>query len=422
MKVRHLYSACFVVTTADVTLLMDPWFSDGAFDGSWYQYPPLPRDAVDVCGPVDVVYISHIHPDHYDAAFLRKYLARFPDTKIIVGETVPPFLLKKMAADGFTATAGRDFTYGKTSVRIAANHAYEFAAIDTAIAVSDGVHSVVNFNDCHYDAAQVSQLVEICPGGRPTFAILPYNGAGPHPQTYEFPDESAMREAAQQKAGLWLGRYAAYVDHLRPLRAMPAAGSYWLGGPLRALNGLRGMNDATDCIGLRPEVTIVLDDGGDAEIDLATLEATRLRTERYDPARVDAYLAELPFPGYDYEREIHLMPGRALPLDPLVRAAVRASSSRVQLDAPLTVVLRTRGADGPAWVFDPMDAAEVRRASGPVEASPRIELDVDARHLYGLLTRLYHWNNAEIGSHISVKRTPDVFRRDLHAWLNGFHV
>ena len=72
IKVKYIYSACVVTKTADVTILHDPWFTDGIYDGTWFVYPEV-NDPLTLIGDVDYVYISHIHPDHYDPIFLRKY-------------------------------------------------------------------------------------------------------------------------------------------------------------------------------------------------------------------------------------------------------------------------------------------------------------------------------------------------------------
>ncbi|KAA3619163.1 MAG: MBL fold metallo-hydrolase, partial [Proteobacteria bacterium] len=75
VKVRYIYSACIVVETADVRVVCDPWFTDGIYDGSWFQFPRV-EDPVRSIGETDFVYISHIHPDHYDPAFLRRYFEK----------------------------------------------------------------------------------------------------------------------------------------------------------------------------------------------------------------------------------------------------------------------------------------------------------------------------------------------------------
>ena len=52
----------------------------------------------------------------------------------------------------------------------------------------------------------------------------------------------------------------------------------------------------------------------------------------------------------------------------------------------------------------------------------REEILIDSRLLFGLLTNIYNWDNAYIGSHYEVKRVPDVYRPDLIRWLNWLHI
>ena len=39
MKIEYIYSACIVITTDDCKILCDPWFTQGAFGGTWYHFP-----------------------------------------------------------------------------------------------------------------------------------------------------------------------------------------------------------------------------------------------------------------------------------------------------------------------------------------------------------------------------------------------
>jgi hypothetical protein len=40
---------------------------------------------------------------------------------------------------------------------------------------------------------------------------------------------------------------------------------------------------------------------------------------------------------------------------------------------------------------------------------PRSEIYIDPRYLFGLLTHIHHWNNADVGSLFNVRRFPDFF-------------
>ena len=50
--------------------------------------------------------------------------------------------------------------------------------------------------------------------------------------------------------------------------------------------------------------------------------------------------------------------------------------------------------------------------------SPRSEILIDTRYLFGLLTNIYHWNNAEVGSQYDTRRTPNIFNSKAQAFLN----
>ena len=56
------------------------------------------------------------------------------------------------------------------------------------------------------------------------------------------------------------------------------------------------------------------------------------------------------------------------------------------------------------------------------ELAPRLEIKIDDRYLFGLLTRLYHWNNAGVGSQYCSLRVPDCYPSDVYRFLNTFQV
>src|SRR5581483_9552773 len=224
MSVRYVYSACLVIETPDITIATDPWFTPGAFDGSWVQYPPLERDPHECLGPVDAIYVSHIHPDHYDPAFLHQYLRRTPQTELWVGPTSSPFLQRKMVSDGFKPRLVERIRVGDTSISAVANRAIE-DDIDTALVVANDKYSVVNMNDNPFDENQVKEIRSLCPAGRPTAGFFPYSPAGPWPQTFDYePAEMAAKSAYMKTRFLEL--YCQYVDEFDPDVAMPFAGQY----------------------------------------------------------------------------------------------------------------------------------------------------------------------------------------------------
>jgi len=66
MKFKFIGNAGGIFTGSNGTrILCDPWIVDGVFEDAWYHYPPLKTKLSDI-KDVDGIYVSHIHPDHYD--------------------------------------------------------------------------------------------------------------------------------------------------------------------------------------------------------------------------------------------------------------------------------------------------------------------------------------------------------------------
>ena len=54
--------------------------------------------------------------------------------------------------------------------------------------------------------------------------------------------------------------------------------------------------------------------------------------------------------------------------------------------------------------------------------TPRSEIIIDERYFFGLMTLVYHWNNAEVGSQFMTRRTPNDFNRKAQGFLNFFTI
>lgn len=419
MRLRYIYSACTIIETEDLKIVSDPWFTPGIYDGSWFQYPVI-NDPIKTIGPADVIYVSHIHPDHYDPAFLRKYLAAYPRAQLQIGETTPNHLLNKMRVDGFAPIVAEKFHKGNTECYILPNGGYEADNIDTAMVVRCREHSIVNLNDNPFDERQTNIILSLLPKNKVTLALLPYAGAGPYPQTYHM-DQDTLHHKAARKKKQFLEVFRRYVGVLDPACVIPFAGKYWLGGPLSRLNNLRGLPDATEAAALFPERAVVLADGGRAFIDLDTLKASATRVSPYDEQAVSRHLASLDFKGYDYEQELRPLRGHMLPLMPLLGGAYRNALPKVMLSDDYWLCIKCHQMED-YFVFNLCKDQGIKRLTDCEGFEPRSELFIDHRYLFGLLTRLYHWNNAVIGSQFTCRRVPDVFEPKVQFFLNRFQV
>ena len=52
----------------------------------------------------------------------------------------------------------------------------------------------------------------------------------------------------------------------------------------------------------------------------------------------------------------------------------------------------------------------------------KIECSLDLRLLKRILDRKSHWNNAEIGCHIELNRSPNYYSPDVHTALQFLHL
>ena len=416
VKLRYIYSASVVVETPDLTILSDPWFTPAEY-GSWYHYPPLPKDPIEIIGKVDLIYISHLHSDHYDPLFLRKYLRKYPDTKIIISETKHKMLENRMELDGFSPLVFSEKTFGKTRIILTIN-GDDYIEGDTGCLIIHENLSIANMNDCGIDQNQIDLIRKNCPNGHPTVALLSYAGAGPYPQTYYFENTEERKIAEKKKHDQFLKMYDDYCLLLEPDRAMPFAGSYVLGGPLSKFNPIRGVADAVEVLQLDKsgKISFVLEDGGDAEFDLQTLTANKLRTQPYSYEKIQSYLDSVPFDGYTYEKEFLPIGDKPLPLKRLCSNVYKKLIQNKQTKENWWICLKP--SNHPNYlVFSTSIDQGVVEMNNVEKLEPRWEIHLDERLLFFLLSGYYHWANAEGGSHLLCKRIPNQYVSEIQDFL-----
>ena len=75
--------SCASVQTDKTRIICDPWFDTAAYEGTWV--PDLDvSNWVRRIGDCNGIYISHIHPDHYDPKSLFNYFKVYGEKKIFI--------------------------------------------------------------------------------------------------------------------------------------------------------------------------------------------------------------------------------------------------------------------------------------------------------------------------------------------------
>ena len=119
----------------------------------------------------------------------------------------------------------------------------------------------------------------------------------------------------------------------------------------------------------------------------------------------------------DYERLINIEEIHQIPMMRLITTAYRNALPRSELNEDyffafpvggrLVTVNCNRSSQGTVKVFD---------EPGDIP-TPRSVIDIDPRYLFGLLTGIYHWNNAGLGSQFNVRRTPNIYNIQAQRFL-----
>lgn len=423
MKVRYIYSACLEIETPDIRILTDPWFSEGIYDGAWYQFPRI-ADPLEAIREPDLIYVSHIHPDHYDPDFLRALFAKWGEKPVLIPDFAKNHLEVKARFDGIAVTPIREKRFGDTALHIVPNIIPTDTDIDSALLVAAEGQSVLNLNDCIWHEPHVRELQSLIRTYTEELDLLAlgYTGAGPFPQTYFDPEteRAELEAAAAAKKEQFFTRYRRYAEAFPAKHRLPFAGKYILGGRLAPLNPYRGVADAVEVTAF-DDKAIVLADAGAGEIDLATGAVTGERAELYPQAVLETAVTRIADRPLDYETEFALAYEK-INFGRLLRAAYARAHKRSDLGEDYWFVVNVcrEGEPQAAFRMNANRAAPDFAAVAPGSSTeePRSELFVDYRYLYGLLSAVYHWNNAEIGSLYTTRRFPrDAYSREAQGFL-----
>ncbi|MBO8223300.1 hypothetical protein CUB78_06750 [Prochlorococcus marinus str. XMU1401] len=437
-KVFYKYSACISICTDDTTILCDPWFSD-AYEGTWTQYPKQESYLKNI-GDFDVVYISHIHPDHYDSTTLKKLFKFYGNKKIIIadwGDSKGSFLEKKMQSDGFGKflTVSNNLDFGKTRVNIIPNSTGSISDIDSAILVSsiESNKSVLNINDCIYNESLFNKInnlkeklnVEI------SLFCLGYTGAGPYPQTYysPFTEKEVLEKKAEEKKISFFKRYSKTIKAISSKKRLPFAGKYLLQGNLSVLNKYRGVADAMEVKDFDKDA-IVLDDGGDCFFNIETLSVSRERSEKYDLP--DIFNFEKIF---SWRKNISFFPSNVLLKRLLIQSIKRAhQKSECEVNALYSFYVYDKPEEfleilqipKPYDHFESLFTFNCNKNLNPFDLPESVKVHshvfIESKALFAVLTGLTHWNNYEVGSVYQVRRLPDIYIREMYSYLNFLSV
>ncbi len=421
MNFKFLRGACVIIEGGGKRILCDPWLTDGEYYGAWAHYPPY--DWKDDLSTLDYIYVSHIHPDHFSVATMK----RLPKVPVLIHSFHSKFLRRNIENLGFEVRElphNQEVDLGGIKINIIAADDCDpvvcqrffgcslpevaTTQIDSMAIFTDGIHVYANVNDCPYQLSK-SMLPKIrTQYPQIDVMMVAYAGAGPYPQCFQMKDTQKLL-VSDFKKNTFLHHAVAFAKDLKAKATFPFAGDYLLAGKLAPLNKYRGVASL-------PEVYDYFTKAG------VPLSWSHLGAEVPDEVKREQYIdTVLSQRKLDYETDPD--PKLTEVTNLIAEAAKRAEYKRAELGLLSKTVVYIELAGG-ILARLPLDGVDKFSFVEKITDEPYIKMSVDQRLLKKILLgpKHAHWNNAEIGSHIMFDRRPDSFERGIHQIMSFLHV
>jgi UDP-MurNAc hydroxylase len=443
LKVTYLQNAGVIIENNGEKILCDPWLIDGCYYGAWHHYPKFefnPKEFEDI----DYIYISHIHPDHFDVKTLSQLKKDIP---VLIHEFPQKYFKANIEELGFKVeqiSHNKRTKLNKTWINIVAAdncdpeicsrafgcnfgfNKFGTNQIDTFSVIDNDDQVIVNSNDCPFEiGANAAKMIKK-QYPKIDLLLVGYTGASDYPCSYDL-KLFEKEQAAKLKKEKRLQNAIDYIQLFNPKYYLPFAGRYILGGKLISLMKHKGESTLDEAFNY---LANKIDQEENKGIILNMKSFFDLDTEKYS----DKYIPEneLDRENYiqnilsklklDYENDS--LPTLDMLLELIPKAYERFEHHRkminycsdtcilIKLNEEKILLIPTNGSG-----FEIIKKHELKNFQ------KYLFLSLDSKLFYRILVgpKKAHWNNAEIGCHISWKRVPNIYDRSLMYCLNFFH-
>lgn len=444
MKITFHTSASVVIEDNDVKILTDPWFVDGEFYGSWAHYPKYEFNPSDF-DDIDYIYISHIHPDHFSSKTLEILNSKIP---ILIHNFHFKFLSERIKKLGYKVIElnhnERKHLKNQVHMRILAadncdpkicykyfgcgiaEKTFGSTSIDTMCAIDNNEEVLINTNDCPFDLGKTSADLLKSEYNKINFLLVGYSSATAYPQCFTL-SKSDLSTSRKKIINSYLSNAESYVKLFEPEFFMPFAGRYVISGKnfklnekkatpeledaLKYFNNSRKITQKNSCILLNAK----------EYFDITTGKVSK----EYVPINLknkEEYIYKiLSLKKYDYENDpipelrdiLELIP-KSYERFEKIRKQLNFSSNTKIIIKSFDDLILSISANGTGY--------EINKHSNGFEEN-FLEIKLEPKLFFRLLKgpKFAHWNNAEIGSHLSFRRNPNIYERGLFYCLNFFY-
>jgi UDP-MurNAc hydroxylase len=396
-------------------ILCDPWIIDGVFDGSWFHYPPLKTKLSDLQN-IDGIYVSHIHPDHFDERFFEFK----KDIPLIILNEGPNFLKKNLIKLGYSnfleiknneTVKFREFNL--TMYKPFTKHIYEESLIgnliDSALVLNENDITAINFNDNTPDEKSCWFLKDKFK--KIDLAMLNYNAAGPYPSCFDNLSTEEKKNEHKKILDRNFNYLTKIIPILNPKTVLPFAGAYIIGGKNYQKNNYLGTTTWDECSDyLRKNLKILTNIICLRENQIFDIknQKSEEKYKKIDLNHMKSYIESLKTIKYEYELD------NEPDINKLKKDIEIASEKLLERIKKYSINIKSN-------VFIRLNDNEITVIKGTV-LDQKLYCKMDNKLLRRILDKKSHWNNAEIGTHISFERYPNRMEPDVHTVMSFFHL
>ena len=438
MKIRSLNKASTLFSSNDSSVLVDPWLIGDLYGSNWSPFM-LMEDLSFLDSVLDVI-ITHIHEDHWDKATLKLLdkSVNFHIPKISVNNVIE----RGLREIGFTNIRMHDFndyirisdtfefkfipplnSFGQEIESYFEGYESDYTNIDSGILLrnlSDGSNHLILCDNTPYDLRLLKMSVD-CDLDTLWY---PFNGyAQDYPFCYRNLSDSEKNDIISQMSRKRIDTILQATLELNPRYIFPHSSDFVLNGPRakvfynyvdkvlmdreltakRMKTELKSLECDTDSKYANPTDDISLDNGK-ITIKRDCYEVTKVCSERLSPVTVSSN----PNLQEKLEKSVEQMFSRLDKFGVLLHESTRDWVVQICSD---TVNSEVR--------FREKKCVQCETETTDLKT---LKVFLTDSLLQQLLCREMHWNNAQIGFHLSFERRPNEYCQDVYKALNFLHL
>lgn len=438
MRIQNFVNAFLELKIDDLTVFCDPWVTPGIFDGGWAPFPSLKNSNIKL-PQNSYVFISHIHEDHFDLAFIKTFPS---STTFLIPKVYPHHIIKmKLANLGFNKIIEMELAKNyKINEKIEMvvippmnslgqeidmyskyQDQYVPIGVDAGLLVkTEDFKGVLLFDNTPYEwnKSLGSLLDEIKDAD---ILAFPYNGAASdYPLCYENISQEEGIEIAAKREKRRFDSITQFIEETRPKSLLPFSSDFMVCGK-QAEKFANFKNEwwfSRDTVAKNYQEklkvkTFVLREG-----DFVFFQKNRIDLEKNNKQE---------FPYHSPHDAEKMLSEENIDLSSLKSDIIIASQNmfnsmdRFNLKSEWIFALDLQ--DNSAWEKIYIDLSK-RKIVSQTEVTSRkiLTCKVQAGYLQSILIGKGHWNNAQLSFQLLWERIPNIYDHMLYLSLNFFHL